>query len=80
MAVARGCSDFASRDAAAFSSCSPLTAYDKLKKLGLMGLYWGKKEQSWPAFLWGYLKDNVPYLFYLAEIPFRRLIGKKYYE
>lgn len=51
-----------------------------IKKLGLMGLYWGKKEQSWPAFLWGYLKDNVPYLFYLAEIPFRRLIGKKYYE
>ena len=51
-----------------------------IKKLGLMGLYWGKKSQSWPAFLWGYLNDNVPYLFYLAAIPFRRLFGKKYYE
>lgn len=51
-----------------------------IKKLGLMGLYWGKKNQSWPAFIWGYLKVNVPYLFYLAEIPFKRLIGKKYYE
>ena len=51
-----------------------------IKKLGLMGLYWGKKGQSWPAFLWGYLKDNVPYLFYLAAIPLRRLAGKKYYE
>ena len=51
-----------------------------IKKLGLMGLYWGKKNQSWPAFIWGYLKDNVPYVFYLAAIPFRRLFGKKYYE
>ena len=51
-----------------------------IKKLGLMGLYWGKKSQSWPAFIWGYIKDNVPYLFYLAAIPFRRLVGKKYYE
>lgn len=51
-----------------------------IKKLGLMGLWWGKKSQSWPAFIWGYLKDNVPYLFYLAAIPFRRLFGKKYYE
>ena len=51
-----------------------------IKKLGLMGLYWGKKSQSWPAFIRGYLKDNVPYLFYLAAIPFRRLAGKKYYE
>lgn len=51
-----------------------------IKQLGLMGLYWGKKSQSWPSFIWGYLKDNVPYLFYLSEIPLRRLIGKKYYE
>ena len=51
-----------------------------IKKLGLMGLYWGRKNQSWPAFIWGYLKDNVPYLFYLAAIPLRRLFGKKYYE
>ncbi len=51
-----------------------------IKKLGLMGLFWGKKSQSWGAFIWGYLKDNVPYLFYLAVIPFRRLMGKKYYE
>lgn len=51
-----------------------------VKKLGLMGLWWGKKNQKWIPFLWGYLKDNVPYLFYLAAIPFRRLVGKKYYE
>lgn len=51
-----------------------------IKKLGLMGLYWGKKNQSWPAFIGGYLKDNVPYLFYLMAIPFKRLIGRKYYE
>ena len=51
-----------------------------IKKLGLMGLYWGRKGQKWGPFIWNYLKDNVPYLFYLAAIPFRRLFGKKYYE
>ena len=51
-----------------------------IKKLGLMGLYWGKKNQTWGAFLWGYAKDNVPYLFYLAAIPFKRLFGIKYYK
>lgn len=51
-----------------------------IKKLGLMGLYWGRKGQSWPAFIWGYLTDNMPFLWHLAKIPFRRLIGKKYYE
>ena len=51
-----------------------------IKKLGLMGLYWGKKNQKWIPFMWGYLNDNVPFLFYLAVIPFRRLVGKKYYE
>ena len=51
-----------------------------IRKLGLMGLFWGKKSQSWHTFIWGYLKDNVPYLFYLAAIPFRRLAGKEYYQ
>lgn len=51
-----------------------------IKKLGLMGLFWGKKNQSWPKFIWGYLNDNVPYLWYLTKIPFRKLSGKKYYE
>lgn len=51
-----------------------------VRKLGLMGLYWGRKGQSWPAFIWGYLTDNMPFLWHLAKIPFRRLIGKKYYE
>lgn len=51
-----------------------------IKKLGLMGLYWGRKGQSWPAFIWGYLTDNMPFLWHLAKIPFRRLVGKKYYE
>ena len=55
-------------------------AHPFIKKLGLMGLFWGKKNQSWGKFIWGYLNDNIPYLFYLAQIPFRRLIGKKYYE
>ena len=51
-----------------------------IKKLGLMGLYWGRKGQSWGAFIWGYLTDNMPFLWHLAKIPFRRLVGKKYYE
>lgn len=55
-------------------------AHPIIKKLGLMGLFWGKKNQSWGKFIWGYLSDNVPYLFYLAQIPFWRLVGKKYYE
>ena len=51
-----------------------------IKKLGLMGLFWGKKSQSWPAFIWDYLSMNMPYLYYLAQIPIRKLLGKKYYE
>lgn len=51
-----------------------------IKKLGLMGLFWGKKSQSWPAFIWGYMNDTMPYLWYLLKIPFRRMLGKKYYE
>lgn len=51
-----------------------------IKKLGLMGLFWGKKNQSWLQFLWSYINDTVPYIWYLMKIPFRRLFGKKYYE
>lgn len=51
-----------------------------IRKLGLMGLYWGRKGRSWTAFLSEYLYNNIPYLWYLAKIPFRRLLGKKYYE
>lgn len=51
-----------------------------IKKLGLMGLYWGRKGQPWGKFIWGYLSDNMPFLWHLAKIPFRRLAGKKYYE
>ncbi len=51
-----------------------------IKKLGLMGLYWGRKGQPWDKFIWGYLTDNMPFLWHLAKIPFRRLVGKKYYE
>lgn len=51
-----------------------------IKKLGLMGLYWGRKGQSWGAFIWGYLTDNMPFLWHLTKIPFWRMIGKKYYE
>lgn len=51
-----------------------------IRKLGLMGIYWGRKGQSWGAFIKGYLSDNMPFLWHLAKIPFRRLAGKKYYE
>lgn len=51
-----------------------------IKKLGLMGLYWGRKGQSWPAFIYGYFSDNLPYMWHLAKIPFWRLTGRKYYE
>jgi len=51
-----------------------------IKKLGLMGLYWGKKKQKFFPFLGGYLRDNVPYLFLLSQIPLRRILGKKHYE
>ena len=51
-----------------------------IRKLGLMGLFWGRKNQNWPAFIWGYLNNTIPYLWYLLKIPFWRLIGRKYYE
>jgi N-acetylglucosaminyldiphosphoundecaprenol N-acetyl-beta-D-mannosaminyltransferase len=51
-----------------------------IRKLGLMGLYWGKKNQKFVPFLWGYFYDNVPYLLLLAQIPLKRLFGKKHYE
>lgn len=51
-----------------------------IRKLGLMGIYWGRKGQPWGKFIRGYLSNNMPFLWHLAKIPFRRLIGKKYYE
>lgn len=51
-----------------------------IRKLGLMGIYWGTKGRGWPAFLKDYAKNNLPFLWHLAKIPFRRMIGKKYYE
>lgn len=51
-----------------------------IKKLGLTGIWWGKKNQTMRVFLWDYLKSTVPYLFMLAKIPFKRIAGKKYYE
>lgn len=51
-----------------------------IRKLGLMGLYWGKKDQDFISFIVGYLKDNVPFIFYLLKIPFWRLAGRKFYE
>lgn len=51
-----------------------------IRKLGLMGLYWGKKNQKYIPFIVSYLKDNVPFIFYLLKIPFWRLSGRKYYE
>lgn len=57
-----------------------LLAPKLIRKLGLMGLFWGKKNQIFFPFLWGYLCDNVPYLFIIAGIPFKRLIGKNYFK
>lgn len=51
-----------------------------IRKLGLMGIYWGTKGKSWPVFLKEYAVDNLPFLWHMAKIPFWRLIGKKYYE
>ena len=51
-----------------------------IRKLGLMGLYWGRRGQSWTKFLKRYLSENMPFLWHLTKIPFRRIAGKKYYE
>lgn len=51
-----------------------------IKKLGLMGFFWGKKDQKYIQFLYNYLCENIPYIFMCMKIPFLRLIGKKYYE
>lgn len=51
-----------------------------IRKLGLMGIYWGTKGKSWPAFLKEYVIVNFPFLWYMAKIPFWRLIGRKYYQ
>lgn len=51
-----------------------------IRKLGLMGIYWGTKGKSWPAFMKSYMSSNLPFLWHLAKIPFRRLVGKKYYD
>ena len=51
-----------------------------IKKLGLMGLYWGSKGKPFGQFLCGYLSTSVQYMWYLVKIVFRRIAGKKYYE
>lgn len=51
-----------------------------IRKLGLMGIYWGTKGKSWPAFLKEYAVENFPFLWHMAKIPFWRIIGRKYYE
>lgn len=49
-----------------------------IRKLGLMGLYWGRKGQPWGAFIKNYLSHTVPFIWYLIKIPFLRMAGKKY--
>ena len=51
-----------------------------IRKLGLMGLYWGRKNQGYLAFIRGYLKDNMPFFWYLFKIIIWRIIGRKYDE
>lgn len=50
-----------------------------IKKLGLMGLYWGSKGRGWFRFLKSYITITSLFLWYLMKIPFKRLLGKKYY-
>lgn len=49
-----------------------------IRKLGLMGLYWGRKGQPWGKFIKNYLLNTVPFIWYLIKIPFLRIAGKKY--
>lgn len=51
-----------------------------IRKLGLMGLYWGPKGKKWSVFLREYFKENIPFLWHIAKIPFWRIMGRKYYE
>lgn len=51
-----------------------------IRKLGLMGIYWGTKGKGWPKFLKDYAVNNLPFLWYLAKIPFWRMMGRNYYE
>lgn len=51
-----------------------------IKKLGLTGIYWGRKGKSWRKFIGNYITNVLPYSFLLIAIPFKRLVGKKYYE
>lgn len=56
------------------------TAPPIIKKLGLTGIYWGRKGKSWGRFVWEYITNVLPFIFLLIAIPFKRLVGKKYYE
>ena len=49
-----------------------------IQRLGLQGVYWGRKGQPWGKFITGYLSDNMPYFWHISKIPFMRLAGKKY--
>lgn len=51
-----------------------------IRKLGLMGLYWGRKNQSYYKFIVGYIRSNFPFLVLLFKILISRVVGKKYYE
>lgn len=51
-----------------------------IRKLGLMGLFWGKKEQTFMAFLKGYFRDNLPFLRLLGGILLSRVTNEKYYN
>jgi N-acetylglucosaminyldiphosphoundecaprenol N-acetyl-beta-D-mannosaminyltransferase len=55
-------------------------AHPVIRKLGLMGLFWGKKDQKFLHFFICYLRYNLPYIVYLIAISFKRVIRKKYYE
>lgn len=51
-----------------------------IRKLGLMGLYWGRKGEPIGKFIRVYIIHSVEFMWLLMKIPFRRLIGKKYFE
>ena len=51
-----------------------------IKKLGLTGIYWGRKGKKWRSFICGYITNVLPFVFLLMAIPFKKLARKRYYE
>lgn len=51
-----------------------------IKKLGLTGIYWGRKGKTLRKFVWEYITNVLPFVSPLLGVSIRRLVGKKYFE